>query len=501
MDLDRLSSGILSAMPTESEVLRIDGREVTVTNPGKVYFPQTGHTKLDLVRYYLAVSGGALRGAGGRPMALKRFVDGAAGQPFFQKRAPENRPAWIRTATLTFPSGRTADEIVIDDAAGLAWVVNLGCIDLNPHPVRAEDLDHPDELRVDLDPVPGVPWSDIREVALATKEALEDVGLVGWPKTSGSRGIHVNVRIEPRWTYSEVRRAALAIARDVERRVPALASSKWWKEERHGVFLDYNQNAKDRTVASAYSIRPLPDARVSTPLAWDEVPTVDAEAFTIDTVPARYAAIGDPGEGIDDAVGSLEALLELSRRHEAEGLGDAPWPPNYAKQAGEPPRVQPSRQRRPAGEYDGRGVAGGPPPEVAAARRAAVERGDPNAGLPTEWPGSRPTPTGRRKTSIPVVEIARAEHRDEAMAGLDRWTARHPAAAAALEPADILVDSMRGRSTTWTRVRVNLIHVPEADRPSQEPLEVDYDPWAGYEWPDRPGQLERAPRRRKPDSR
>ena len=348
MDLDLLSSGILSAMPPEKEVLRIDGREVTVTNPGKVYFPETGHTKLDLVKYYLAVADGALRGAGGRPMALKRFVDGAAGQPFFQKRAPDNRPEWIRTATLTFPSGRTADEIVIDDAAGLAWVVNLGCIDLNPHPVRAEDLDHPDELRVDLDPVPGVPWSDIREVALATKESLEAVGLVGWPKTSGSRGIHVNVRIEPRWTYPEVRRAALAIARDVERRVPALATSKWWKEERHGVFLDYNQNAKDRTVASAYSIRPLPDARVSTPLAWEEVPTVEAEAFTIDTVPARYASIGDPGGGIDEAVGSLDALLELSRRHEAEGLGDAPWPPNYAKQAGEPPRVQPSRQRRAA---------------------------------------------------------------------------------------------------------------------------------------------------------
>ena len=486
-------------MPTEKEALRIDGREVIVTNPGKVYFPETGHTKLDIVRYYLAVADGALRGAGGRPMALKRFVDGAAGQPFFQKRAPDNRPEWIRTATLTFPSGRTADEIVIDDAAGLAWVVNLGCIDLNPHPVRAEDLDHPDELRVDLDPVPGVPWSDIREVALATRASLEAVGLVGWPKTSGSRGIHVNVRIEPRWTYPEVRRAALAIARDVERRVPALATSKWWKEERHGVFLDYNQNAKDRTVASAYSIRPLPDARVSTPLAWDEVPTVEAEAFTIDTVPARYATIGDPGDGIDGAVGSLEALLELSRRHEAEGLGDAPWPPNYAKQAGEPPRVQPSRQRRPASEYEGRGEAGGPPPEVAANRRAAVERGDPNAGLPTEWAGSRPTPTGRRKSSIPVVEIARAEFKEQALDGLERWKARHADIVEFLEPADILVDGMRGRSAVWYRVRVNLIHVPEADRPGQEPLESDFNPWAGYEWPDRPGQLERAPRKPKPD--
>ena len=470
----------MSFMAAEKEVLRIDGREVTVTNPRKVYFPETGHTKLDLVQYYLGVADGALRGAGGRPMALKRFVDGAAGQPFFQKRAPDNRPDWIRTATLTFPSGRTADEIVIDDAAGLAWVANLGCLDLNPHPVRAEDVDHPDELRVDLDPVPGVPWSQIREVALVVREALESVGLVGWPKTSGSRGIHVNVRIEPRWTFPEVRRAALALARDVERRVPDLATSKWWKEERHGVFLDYNQNAKDRTVASAYSVRPLPDARVSTPLTWDEVPTVEAEAFTIDTVPARFATIGDPGAGIDSAVGSLEALLALSHQHESEGQGDAPWPPNYAKQAGEPARVQPSRARRKPSEYAaGRGEAGGPPPEVAADRAAAVAAGDPNAGLPTEWAGSKPTPTGRRKSSIPVVEIARAEGKDEALAGLERWKARHPAAAAALEPRDILVDSMRGRSTTWTRVRVNLIHVPEAERPSQEPLEADYDPWEG----------------------
>jgi bifunctional non-homologous end joining protein LigD len=469
-------------MPTEREVLTVAGREVTISNPRKVYFPETGHTKLDLVNYYLAVADGALRGAGGRPMALKRFVDGAAGQPFFQKRAPENTPDWMRTATLTFPSGRTADEIVIDDAAGLAWIVNLGCIDLNPHPVRADDLEHPDELRVDLDPVPGVPWSQIRDVAMATKESLESVGLVGWPKTSGSRGIHINVRIERRWTYSEVRRAALAVARDVERRVPDLATSKWWKEERHGVFLDYNQNAKDRTVASAYSVRPLPDARVSTPLSWDEVPTVEAEAFTIDTVPKRFAKIGDPGAGIDDAVGSLEALLELSQKHETEGLGDAPWPPNYAKQAGEPPRVQPSRQRKAAAEYDaGRGQEGGPPPEIAAERKAAVEQGDPNAGLPTEWAGSRPTPTGRRKTSIPVVEIARAETKDEALAGLERWKERHAAIVKFLEPPDILVDGMRGRSALWYRIRVNLIHVPEDQRPGQEPLESDYDPWAGQD--------------------
>lgn len=483
-------------MATPKEILRIGDHEVAVSNPSKIYFPETGYTKLDLVRYYLAVGDGALLGVRGRPMALKRFVDGAAGEAFFQKRAPDNRPDWIRTAELTFPSGRTADEIVLDEVAGLAWVVNLGCIDLNPHPVRADDLDHPDELRVDLDPVPGVAWPQIREVALATKEALDAVGLTGWPKTSGSRGIHINVRIERRWTYPEVRRAALALARDVERRVPHAATSKWWKEERHGVFLDYNQNAKDRTVASAYSVRPLPDARVSTPLTWDEVPTVEAEAFTLATVPSRYAEIGDPGAGIDDAVGSLEALLDLSRQHEAEGEGDAPWPPNYAKQAGEPPRVQPSRARRPRSEYEpGRGQAGGPPPEVAAERAAAVAAGDPNAGLPTEWAGSKPTPTGRRKSAIPVIEISRAASKAEALEGLERWKARHPDVAARLEPADVLVDGMRGRSSLWYRVRVNLIHVPDADRPAQAALEVDYDPWAGLEWPDRSGQLERAPRK------
>jgi len=333
-------------------------------------------------------------------------------------------------------------------------------------------------------------------VALVAREALEAVGLVGWPKTSGSRGIHINVRIAPRWTYPEVRRAALALARDVERRAPSIATSKWWKEERHGVFLDYNQNAKDRTVASVYSVRPLADARVSMPLRWDEVANVEPEAFTLATVPGLYAERGDPGAGIDEAVGSLEALLELSARHEAEGQGDAPWPPNYAKQAGEPPRVQPSRKRRADVEYEGRGVAGGPPPEVAAERRKAVEAGDPNAGLPTDWAGTRPTPTGRRKSAIPVIEIARAAKKDEALAGLERWKARHPKAAAALEPADVLVDGMRGRSALWYRVRVNLTHVAEAERPAQAELDPDYDPWAGYEWPDRAGQLERAPRKK-----
>jgi DNA ligase D-like protein (predicted polymerase) len=482
-------------MATRKEILEIAGREVAVSNPDKVYFKAAGYTKMDLVNYYQAVADGALRGAGGRPMALKRFVDGADGEAFFQKRAPDNKPDWLRVATLTFPSGRTADEIVIDDAAGLAWINNLGCIDLNPHPVRADDLDHPDELRVDLDPVPGVPWSQIREVALVTKEALAAAGLVGWPKTSGSRGIHINVRIERRWTYPEVRRAAVALARDVERRAPELATSKWWKEERHGVFLDYNQNAKDRTVASAYSVRPLPDARVSMPLRWEEVSDVEAEDFTLATVPKLYAERGDAGAGIDEAVGSLDGLLELYARDEAEGLGDAPWPPNYAKQAGEPPRVQPSRKRRPEKEYEpGRGVAGGPPPEVAAERAAAVAAGDPNAGLPTEWEGTRPTPTGRRKTNIPVIEISRAAKKDEALEGLERWKTRHPEAASHLEPADVLVDGMRGRSSLWYRVRVNLIHVPEADRPKQEKLDPDYDPWEGFEWPDRSGQLERAPR-------
>ena len=318
-------------MPKRVEVLEVAGREVTISNPDKVYFPKAGHTKLDLARYYLAVADGALRGAGGRPMALKRFVDGAEGEPFFQKRAPEHRPPWIETAELAFPSGRTASEVVLRDAAGLAWVVNLGCIDLNPHPVRAEDLDHPDELRIDLDPVPGVDWPQIRQVALVCREVLTDMDLVGWPKTSGSRGIHINVRIRPDWTFAQVRRAALAIAREVERRAPTIATSRWWKEERHGVFLDYNQNARDRTVASAYSVRPLPDARVSTPLTWDEVPDCRPEDFTLLTVPARYAALGDPGAGIDAAPGGLERLMELVARQEADGQGDAPWPPNYRK--------------------------------------------------------------------------------------------------------------------------------------------------------------------------
>jgi bifunctional non-homologous end joining protein LigD len=438
-------------VPTRSEVLEVAGREVTITNPDKVFFPRTGHTKLDLVRYYLAVAEGALRGVRGRPMALKRFPDGAEGEFFFQKRAPRSRPEWIETVELSFPSGRTAHEVVVRDAAQLAWVVNLGCIDLHPHPVRADDLDHPDELRVDLDPVPGVEWAQVREVALVTREALRDFGLVGWPKTSGSRGFHVYCRIERRWTFPEVRRAALALAREVERRVPDLATSRWWKEERHGVFLDYNQNAKDRTMASAYSVRPTPDARVSTPLRWEEVPPCRPEAFTIDTVPDRLARTGDPSEGIDQAAGSLEPLLELAAEHEAAGFGDAPWPPHFAKQAGEPPRVQPSKRRR-----------------------AATERA---GAVPPPAPGKAAGPTGRRRTTAPLIEVARAATVDEAMEGLRRWRERHPDVWSRLAPADVLVDSMRGRHTTWTRIRVNLRNVPPEDRPPQEALEVDYDPW------------------------
>jgi bifunctional non-homologous end joining protein LigD len=386
-------------------------------------------------------------------MALKRFVNGAEQEPFFQKRAPSSRPDWVETVQLSFPSGRTADEVVLRDAAGLAWVANLGCIDLNPHPVRADDIDHPDELRVDLDPVPGVEWAQILDVALVAREVLADFGLAGWPKTSGSRGMHIYARIEPRWTFNEVRSAAVAMAREIERRAPQIATSRWWKEERHGVFVDYNQNAKDRTVASAYSVRPTPDARVSAPLAWDEVPGCRPEEFTIDTMPARYAAAGDPAAGMDDAAGSLEALLDLAQQQRAAGLPDAPWPPHYDKQEGEAPRVQPSKRR------------------AAPAKPA---------------PGKTAGPSGRRASVMPLIEIARAETRDEAMAGLERWKQRHPDVWAALEPRDVLVDAMRGRFTTWTRIRLNLIHVPEDQRPEQAALEVDYDPWQGQDPRGRP---------------
>jgi bifunctional non-homologous end joining protein LigD len=424
------------ASQPERVVLDVSGREVAVSNPDKVYFPEAGITKLELVRYYLAVAEGALRGAGGRPNVLVRYANGIHGEFFYQKRAPASRPEWVEVVALSFPSGRTAEEVVPRDAAALGWMANLGCLELHPHPVRAEQLEHPDELRVDLDPMPGIEWSQIVRVARVAQEVLVEHGLVGWPKTSGSRGIHVNVRIHPRWPFGQVRRAALALAREVERRAPALATSKWWKEERHGVFLDYNQNAKDRTVASAYSVRPKPDGRVSAPVTWQELAECLPQDFTLRTMPGRFAALGDRHAGIDESPCGLEGLLELSARQQAEGLGDAPWPPHYAKQAGEPPRVQPSRSKHGAGV--------------------------------------------RRASSKPLLEIGRAARRDEALLGLERWKTRHPEAAARLEAADVLVDAMRGRSSTWTRVRVNLEHVPERLRPAQEALDPDYDPWAGF---------------------
>jgi len=418
----------------QPERLVIDGREVTISNPQKVLFPEPKHTKLDLVRYYLAVAEGALRGAGGRPNVLVRYPNGITGEFFYQKRAPTSRPPWIEVVSLKFPSGRTAEEVVLREAATLAWLANLACLELHPHPVRADDLDHPDELRVDLDPVRGVKWEQVLQVAQVVEATLSDFGLIGWPKTSGSRGIHVNVRIERKWTFNEVRRAALALAREVERRAPKLATSKWWKEERHGVFVDYNQNAKDRTVAAAYSVRPTPEARVSAPVDWAELAICDPADFTLVTMPQRFAAIGDRHVGIDDHADSIESLLELSAKHEHEGLGDAPWPPHYEKQEGEPKRVQPSKARTPG--------------NVRAVRAA----------------------------KHPLVEIGRARKKEDALAGLERWKERHPEAAAHLESADVLVDAMRGRFTTWTRVRVNLQHVPAELRPAQEPLDPDEKP-------------------------
>lgn len=424
-------------MLQRSEVLELAGREVTITNPTKIFFPKLGLTKLDLVRYYVSVAPGAIRGVFGRPMILKRFTDGVEQDAFYQKRAPKNRPDWIEVATFTFPSGRHADEIVVRDVAQLAWVINLGCVDLNAHPVRAEDMDHPDELRIDLDPVPGVSWPQIIDVAKVAREVLADVGLTGWPKTSGSRGVHIWVRIHPRWSFDQVRRAALALAREVERRAPEIATSKWWKEERRGVFLDYNQNARDRTTSNAYSVRPTPDARVSMPLSWEDLETSDPSEFTVLTVPSIFARRGDAHAHIDDLHGSITPLLELADRQESDGAGDAPWPPHYAKMPGEMPRVAPSRSR------------GAPKP---------------------------------MRSNLPVLVIAKARTKSDALAGLERWKTRHPEVVSYLAPEDVLTDTMRGRSSTWTRVRVNLKNVPEDERPAAESPDPDYDP--AEEWRD-----------------
>ncbi|HEY4238732.1 MAG TPA: DNA primase small subunit domain-containing protein [Kofleriaceae bacterium] len=412
------------------EILQLDGCEVTLSNPDKIYFPKAGVTKRGLVEYYLAVADGALRGCARRPQILKRFVDGVEGEPFYQKRAPEKRPPWLDIATFTFPSGRHADEVVVNTRAQLVYVVNLGCVDINPHAVRAEDMDRPDELRIDLDPVPGVGWQQIVDVARVAREVLEDHGLVGWPKTSGSRGAHVWVRIEPKWPFTVVRRAALAFAREVERRAPTIATAKWWKEERHGVFLDYNQNARDRTTASAYSVRPLPDARVSMPLAWDDFFVANPADFTVATVPAMFAARGDAHAAIDQHAGSLDSLLELAARQEGDGQADAPWPPHYAKGEGEAPRVAPSRAKKVA------------PP---------------------------------KREKLPVITIAQAKLKVDALAGLERWKARHAAIVPLLAPEHVLVDTNRGRATAWYRVRINLVNVPPEQRPPPEPPDPDYD--------------------------
>jgi bifunctional non-homologous end joining protein LigD len=430
----------------ERELLTIDGREVSISNPNKVLFPDAGYTKLDLVHYYLAVAEGALRGAGGRPNVLVRHPNGIGEEFFYQKRAPESRPDWIEVVALKFPSGRTAEEVVPRDAAALAWMANLACVELHPHPVRAEDLDHPDELRVDLDPVPGIEWRQVQDVAKVVRATLDDLALTGWPKTSGSRGIHVNVRIHQRWTFTEVRRAAVALAREVERRAPAIATSKWWKEERHGVFIDYNQNAKDRTVCSAFSVRPRADARVSAPLTWEEIDTCDPADFTLKTMPAWFKRNGDRHADIDRHPGSLDALLELSARHEKEGQGDAPWPPQYAKQPGEPPRVQPSRAKK------------------APSRKS--EAPQPQAAQ------------GRRVPKHPLIVIAQSARKDAALQDLEKWKQENPKVVEHLEPADILTDSMRGRSSTWTRIRVNLQHVPAELRPKQPALAPIPNPWS-----------------------
>ena len=443
-------------MPKKAEatVLNVTGREVSISNASKVLFREAGYTKLDLVRYYIEVAEGALRGAGGRPNVLVRYPNGIGEEFFYQKRAPDSRPEWIEVVALKFPSGRTAEEVVPRDAAALAWMANLACLELHPHPVRAEELDHPDELRVDLDPVPGVEWRQVQDVAKVVRATLDDLGLIGWPKTSGSRGIHVNVRIHQKWNFNDVRRAAVALAREVERRAPAIATSKWWKEERHGVFIDYNQNAKDRTVCSAFSVRPRPDARVSTPLRWDEIDVCDPADFTMKTMPAWFKVNGDRHADINNHPCSLEKLLELSAKQEKEGQGDAPWPPQYKKMPGEPTRVQPSRARK------------APSPKSQA-----------------------PSPTGRRIPKHPLIVITHSTKKEEALATLEQWKADNPAVVQHLQPADVLTDSMRGRSSAWWRIRINLQHVPEELRPKQPKLPPIPNPWAGMDpsqWHGRP---------------
>lgn len=459
------------AKADDSELLEVAGKTVRVSSPSKPYFSKgVKLTKLDIVRYFLAVAPGALRGIVDRPIVLKRFVNGAEAEPFYQKRAPSDLPEWMRTVTLSFPSGRTADEVVVDDASGLAWIVNLGCMELHPHPVRTRDLDHPDELRVDLDPQPGVEWADVRTVAMEVKALLDELGLAAWPKTSGSRGIHINVRIEPRWSFTEVRRAALALARAVEKRC-SLACSKWWKEERHGVFLDYNQNAKDRTTCSAFSVRPLPDARVSTPLRWDEVMTCDPAEFTVLTVPERFAKLGDPHAAMDQHAGVLDALLEMAARDEAEGIGDAPWPPHFVKQEGEGRRVAPSKAKKFSEQME-EGFGAHRFRGQSKKRVAAATEGSGLAEIATPV---KPKRAGR-VPKMPLVVVAQSPDKAAAEAGLERWKAAHAEAAALLAADDVLVDRMRGSSQVWYRIRVNLRNVPEKLRPEQGVPDPDDDP-------------------------
>jgi bifunctional non-homologous end joining protein LigD len=487
------------AKSDDAELIEVAGHEVRISSPAKSYFTKDVKlSKMDIVRYFLAVAPGALRGIAGRPIVLKRFVNGAEAEPFYQKRAPSDLPPWVRTVTLSFPSGRTAEEVVVDDAAGLAWIVNLGCMELHPHAVTADDLEHPNELRVDLDPGPGVGWGDVREVAMVTRAVLEEHGLVGWPKTSGSRGMHVNARIAPRWSFTEVRRAALALAREVERRVPALASSKWWKEERHGVFLDYNQNAKDRTTSGAYSVRPLPDARVSAPLRWDEVMTCDPGEFTVLTMPTRFAELGDlqVGMSLPEAEGSLEGLLALAARDEASGLADAPWPPHFAKAEGEGTRVAPSRAKSAGAAKKGfadqigegfgkkrfRGKSGGEKSDKQVLPVGQDDKlleavaGGAGGGEAKRRSPAGMTTKGGRVSRDPLVVVAQSSDKEAAEEGLERWKAAHAEAAALLAVDDVLVDRMRGSAYVWYRIRVNLRHVPEAMRPAQAVPDPDDDP-------------------------